>query len=88
MGALQKAVGGLLLLFEFQTLYCFLFGNCTMLVAVLQTNGQCIMELLPVIWDSLWWRCYFILGLGRFGIDYLLTKKTKLNFMKTKKRYF
>lgn len=76
MGAFSEAVGGLFILIGFQTrIFSFLIV-CTMLVAVLLQqfhNGLWSMLAgLGFLWVSLH---NLILGSGRFGIDYLITKK-------------
>ena len=80
MGAFSEAVGGLTLLLGFQTRLSSFLVVCTMLVAIFEqqiNNG--IWNMLPALgflWVSLF---TLILGSGRFGIDYLLTKKTNQN---------
>jgi putative oxidoreductase len=76
MGAFSEAVGGMFLIIGLQTrLFSFLLF-CTMAVAVfLQqiSNGMWIMlPGLGFFWVSM---IYMILGSGRFGIDYLISKK-------------
>ena len=80
MGAFSEAVGGLTLLLGFQTRLSSFLVVCTMLVAIFEqqiNNG--IWNMLPALgflWVSLF---TLILGSGRFGIDYLFTKKTNQN---------
>ena len=76
MGAFSEAIGGLFLLFGFQTRIASFLIISTMLVAIFMqqiNNGlwNCLaaMEFLWVAITTL------ILGSGRFGIDYLITRK-------------
>jgi putative oxidoreductase len=76
MGAFSEAVGGLFLIFGFQTrLFSFLIF-CTMAVAVfVQQMSNGMWNMLPglgFLWVSLF---YSILGSGRFGFDYLFSNK-------------
>lgn len=76
MGAFSEAVGGVALMLGLQTrLFSFLVA-CTMLVAIfMQQWGQGAWQMLPAmgfLWVSL---TSLVLGSGRWGIDYLLTKK-------------
>jgi putative oxidoreductase len=76
MGAFSEGVGGIALLFGFQTrIFSFLI-LCTMIVAAfLQQMHDGLWNMLPALgfmWLALF---YMILGSGRFGIDYLVTKK-------------
>lgn len=75
MGAFSEAIGGLFLLFGFQTRIASLLVICTMLVAIFMqqiNNGlwNCLAAM-GFLWVAMF---YLILGSGRFGIDYLLTK--------------
>lgn len=75
MGAFSEAIGGLFLLFGFQTRIASLLVICTMLVAIFMqqiNNGlwNCLAAM-GFLWVAIF---YLILGSGRFGIDYLLTK--------------
>ncbi len=78
MGAFSEAVGGLFVLLGFQTrIFSFLI-TCTMLVVILKqqfSNGM--WNMLPgmgFLWVSL---MGMVLGSGRFGIDYFISKKLK-----------
>ena len=76
MGAFSEAVGGLLLLFGFQTRITSFLIICTMLVAIFMQqidNGlwNCLAAM-GFLWVGM---TTLILGSGRFGIDYLLTRK-------------
>lgn len=75
MGAFSEAVGGIFLVLGFQTrLFSFLI-LCTMLVAVFMQQFQYGMwNMLPAM--GFGWVALFttVLGSGRFGIDYLITK--------------
>jgi putative oxidoreductase len=75
MGAFTEAVGGLLLLFGFQTRIASFLTLCAMLVAIfIQQINQGLWNCLAAmgfLWVAIF---YLILGSGRFGIDYLLTK--------------
>jgi putative oxidoreductase len=78
MGAFSEAVGGLLLIFGFQTRLFSLLIICTMIVAgFVQHAGEGIWNMLPAM--AFLFVCVYtsILGSGRFGIDYLLTLKNK-----------
>lgn len=76
MGAFAEAIGGLLLLFGFQTRIASFLILCTMLVAIFMqqiNNGlwNCLAAM-GFLWVSIF---NIILGSGRFGIDYLITHK-------------
>jgi putative oxidoreductase len=76
MGAFSEAVGGLFLILGLQTrLFSFLIF-CTMLVAIfMQQLPQGVWNALPAagfLWVSLF---TLVAGSGRFGIDYLISKK-------------
>lgn len=75
MGAFSEAVGGLFLLFGFQTRIASFLILCTMLVAVfMQQFNNGMWNMLPAtgfLWVSLY---TMILGSGRFGIDFIITK--------------
>ena len=78
MGAFSEAVGGIFLLLGLQTrIFSFLI-LCTMLVAIfLQQWGNGGWSMLPAAgfaWVSLY---AMIMGSGRFGMDYLISKKFK-----------
>ncbi len=78
MGAFSEAVGGIFLLLGLQTrIFSFLI-LCTMLVAIfMEQMGNGAWNMLPAAgfaWVSLF---TMIIGSGRFGIDYLISKKLK-----------
>ena len=76
MGAFSEAVGGLFFALGLKTrLFSFLI-ICTMLVAVfLQKFDKGIWSMLPAI-SFLWVAIYNLyFGSGRFGLDYLISKK-------------
>lgn len=75
MGAFSEAVGGLLLLFGFQTRIAAFLISCTMLVAIfMQQWNEGLWMMLPAM-GFLWMAVTsLVLGSGRFGLDYLLTK--------------
>jgi putative oxidoreductase len=77
MGAFSEAIGGLLLIIGFQTRIASFLIVCTMLVAIfMQQIQNGLWNCLPAM-GFLWIGLFFtILGSGRFGLDYLLTKKT------------
>jgi putative oxidoreductase len=77
MGAFSEAVGGIFLLLGLQTrIFSFLI-LCTMLVASLIQQWGSSWNMLPAAGFA--WVAVFtmILGSGRFGIDYLISKKIK-----------
>jgi len=77
IGAFSEAVGGIFLLLGFQTRIASFLIMCTMLVAIfMQQIQNGLWNCLPAmgfLWVGLF---YMTLGSGRFGIDYLLTRKT------------
>jgi putative oxidoreductase len=78
MGAFSEAVGGLFLVFGFQTrIFSFLL-ICTCLVIIfMQQFNSGLWNMLPGM-GFLWVNLYTLLmGSGRFGIDYLINKKSK-----------
>jgi len=78
MGAFSEAVGGLFIMFGFKTrIFSFLI-MCTMLVAIfMQKWGQPLWSMLPAL-GFLWVALYsLVLGSGRLGLDYLISKKLK-----------
>ncbi len=78
MGAFSEAVGGLLLLFGLQTRIASFLILCTMLVAIFMQQWQEGMWMMLPAMGFLWVGLTFlVLGSGRFGVDYLLTKKLK-----------
>jgi len=76
MGAASEAIGGVFLSLGFKTRIASFFIICTMLVAIIfQKSDSGIWGMLPAL-GFLWIAIYnLILGSGRFGIDYLITKK-------------
>ena len=78
MGAFSEAVGGLFLAIGFKTRIASFLIMSTMLVAILlQKWGQGTWGMLPAM-GFLWISIYHLyLGSGRFGIDYLISKKLK-----------
>lgn len=78
MGAFSEAVGGLLLMVGFKTRIASFLIMCTMLVAIfMQKWEQGLWSMLPAM-GFLWVSIYHMyVGSGRFGIDYLITKKAK-----------
>jgi putative oxidoreductase len=79
MGAFSEAVGGLFLVIGLQTrLFSFLIF-CTMLVAIfMQQLNNGLWNMLPAmgfLWVSLF---TMVLGSGRFGLDFLISKKMKV----------
>ncbi len=78
MGAFSEAVGGIFLLLGLQTRVFSFLIFCTMFVAAfIQHGGGDSWNMLPAIgfgWVALY--C-MILGSGRFGIDFLISKKMK-----------
>ena len=78
LGAFSEAVGGLFLLFGFQTRVASFLIFGTMLVAIfMQQFSQGLWMMLPAmgfLWVSLF---TLIQGSGRLGIDYLITIKRK-----------
>lgn len=77
IGAFSEAVGGLFLLFGFQTRIASFLILCTMLVAIfMQQINNGMWNCLPAmgfLWVGIF---YFVIGSGRFGIDYWISKKT------------
>lgn len=75
MGAFSEAVGGLLLLLGLGTRVSALLISCTMLVAIFcQQLAQGMWNTLPAagfLWVGL---MTLVLGSGRFGLDYVLTR--------------
>jgi putative oxidoreductase len=76
MAAASEAIGGLFLAVGLKTrIAAFLIG-CTMLVAIFfQKFGEGTWNMLPAM-GFLWISIYsFVLGSGKIGLDYLLSKK-------------
>jgi putative oxidoreductase len=76
LGAASEAIGGLFLALGLGTRISAFLIMCTMLVAIFfQKWGQGTWGMLPAM-GFLWMSIYnLFLGSGRFGIDYLLTKR-------------
>jgi putative oxidoreductase len=78
MGGFAEAIGGILLLFGIQTRLASFLIMCTMLVAIFMQQWQeglwMMLPAMGFLWIGIF---YMILGSGRFGVDYLLTKKLK-----------
>ncbi len=76
MAGFSEAVGGLFLLFGFQTRIASFFILATMLGAIfLQQIQQGMWNTLPAL-GFLWVSLYTLtLGSGRFGVDYLIANK-------------
>ncbi len=78
MGAFSEGVGGIFLMLGFQTRLFSFLGVCTMAVAAFMQqwdNGLWnMLASLGFLWINLF---TMILGSGRFGIDYLISKKLK-----------
>lgn len=78
MGAFSEAVGGLFLVFGFQTRIFSFLVCCTMFVAAfIQHGNDDLWNMLPALAFMFVSVYTLVLGSGRFGIDYLLTFKTK-----------
>ncbi len=75
MAGFSEAVGGILLLLGFQTRIASFLILSTMLVAIfMQQIHQGLWNTLPAL-GFLWVSLYtLVLGSGRFGIDYLISK--------------
>ena len=78
MGAFSEAVGGLLFAFGIKTRITAFLIICTMLVAAfLQKFDKGFWSMLPAI-SYIWVAIYHLyFGSGRFGLDYLISKKIK-----------
>ncbi len=78
MGAFSEAVGGIFLIFGFQTrLFSFLV-ICTMCVAAFLEQWENGLWAMLAALGFLWLYMHsLILGSGRFGIDYYISKKIK-----------
>jgi putative oxidoreductase len=78
MGAFSEAVGGLFLMLGLKTRIASFLIMCTMLVAIfMQKWGGHVWGMLPAmgfLWVSLF---TMYLGSGRFGVDYLISRKFK-----------
>ncbi|NJN34213.1 MAG: DoxX family protein [Saprospiraceae bacterium] len=77
MGAFSEAVGGIFWVLGFQTRAFSFLILCTMLVAIfMQQINQGTWNMLPAmgfLWVSL---MGLVLGSGRFGLDFLISKKS------------
>lgn len=79
MGAASEAIGGLLLVLGLLTRPAAFLVCCTMLVAMfMQQFHEGLWNMLPAM--GFLWTCLpaLVLGSGRFGFDYLLTKSPVL----------
>ncbi len=76
LGAFSEAVGGIFLLIGFQTRIASFMITATMLVAIFaQQIHNGLWNCLPAmgfLWIGIF---YMVLGSGRFGIDYVITRK-------------
>jgi putative oxidoreductase len=78
MAGFAEAVGGLLLLLGLQTRLASLLIIITMCVAIFcQQLAQGLWNVLPALGFLLICIYTFVIGSGRFGIDYLIAKKLK-----------
>lgn len=78
LGAASEAIGGMFLLWGFQTRISGFLITCTMLAAIfLQKWGEPLWNMLPAI-GFLWVGLYAMaFGSGKFGLDYIVAKKMK-----------
>ena len=76
MGAFSEAVGGIFLFLGLQTRIASFLITCTMLVAIfMQQIHNGTWNMLPAM-GFLWVSMFsMVLGSGRFGIDYIISKK-------------
>jgi putative oxidoreductase len=76
MGAFSEAVGGLFLALGLKTRVASFLIMCTMLVAIfMQKRTQGTWAMLPAM-SFLWISVYHLyFGSGRFGLDFLISKK-------------
>lgn len=76
MGAFSEAVGGIFWIFGLQTRVFSFLIFCTMLVAIfMQQFNNGTWNMLPAagfLWVTMF---YMVLGSGKFGVDYLISKK-------------
>ncbi len=78
MGAFSEAVGGLLMALGFQTRIAGFLIVCTMLVAIFCQQWNSGLWGMSAALGFLWVGIYaMVLGSGRFGLDYLISKKWK-----------
>ncbi|MFV1884532.1 MAG: GIN domain-containing protein [Balneola sp.] len=84
IGAASEAIGGMFLLLGFQTRISGFLISCTMLTAIfLQKWGGPLWGMLPAmgfLWVSLYATAF---GSGKFGLDYLITRKLKSGKLNT-----
>ena len=76
MAAASEAIGGLFLVLGLKTRVAAFLIGCTMLVAIFfQKSGEGTWNMLPAM-GFLWISIYsIVLGSGKIGFDYLLSKK-------------
>ena len=76
MAAASEAIGGLFLFLGLKTRVAAFLIGCTMLVAIFfQKYGEGLWSMLPAM-GFLWVSIYsIVLGSGKIGVDYLLSKK-------------
>ena len=76
MAAASEAIGGLFLVLGLKTRVAAFLIGCTMLVAIFfQKSGEGIWNMLPAM-GFLWISIYsIVLGSGKIGLDYFLSKK-------------
>lgn len=84
LAAASEAIGGLFLAFGLKTRIASFFLGCTMLVAIFfQKWDQGLWGMLPAM-GFLWVSLYsFVLGSGRFGLDFLIGKRLRENRLLT-----
>lgn len=78
MGAFSEAVGGLLLVFGFQTrIFSFLLVCTSLVIIFMQQFNNGLWNMLPGM-CFLWVNLYtLIMGSGRFGLDFIISKQLK-----------
>jgi len=76
MAAASEAIGGLFLVLGLKTRVAAFLIGCTMLVAIFfQKSGEGTWNMLPAM-GFLWVSIYsVVLGSGKIGVDYLLSKR-------------
>jgi putative oxidoreductase len=76
LAAASEAIGGLFLVFGFKNRVAAFLIGCTMLVAIFfQKFGEGTWNMLPAM-GFLWISLYsIVLGSGKIGVDYLLSKR-------------
>ena len=78
MAAFSEAVGGILWMLGFNTRITSFLIFCTMFVAVFfQHANNGMWNMLPGLGFFWLGMIYMVLGSGRFGVDYIITKKLK-----------